>query len=97
MPDKNRLRCLRRRPQAEHQYAGDPDDGFRLRSQPQHCPRQPGGLQAVLFKPFKVEQLLVEVRKALQRPRLNNYKKDSGKIPVSPASLLAVNTANYDA
>ena len=26
------------------------------------------GLQAVLFKPFKVEQLLSEVRKALQQP-----------------------------
>ena len=26
------------------------------------------GLQAVLFKPFKVEQLLVEIRKALQQP-----------------------------
>jgi CheY-like chemotaxis protein len=28
----------------------------------------PEGLQAVLFKPFKVEQLLTEVRKALQSP-----------------------------
>jgi CheY-like chemotaxis protein len=26
------------------------------------------GLQAVLFKPFKVEQLLIEIRKALQQP-----------------------------
>ena len=26
------------------------------------------GLQAVLFKPFKVDQLLTEVRKALQSP-----------------------------
>ena len=26
------------------------------------------GLQAVLFKPFKVDQLLAEVRKAMQQP-----------------------------
>ena len=44
---------------------GHPDDRLRLRPQPlaSSAPARKG-LQAVLFKPFKVDQLLTEVRKA---------------------------------
>ena len=37
---------------------------------PNHCIVRASqeGLQAVLFKPFKVDQLLAEIRKALQQP-----------------------------
>ena len=62
---QDRLRRFRRRPQTQHRtpvfmtgFGYDPNHSIVRASQE--------GLQAVLFKPFKVEQLLGEVRKALQ-------------------------------
>ena len=71
MPDKTGYDVFAAAPQASQTLPVILMTGFGY--DPNHCIVRASqeGLQAVLFKPFKVEQLLTEVRKAIQAQPAN--------------------------